>query len=88
MDLKASGGPDDAPPGYLPWFELPGRKTAGWPIAFGHWSTLGFIQRPDLLSLDTGCVWGGCLSAVRLTQAGAVQEVFQVKCDQAMAPGD
>ena len=87
MDLKASGGPGDAPPGYLPWFELPGRRTAGLPIAFGHWSTLGFMQRPDLLSLDTGCVWGGCLSAVRLAEAGAAQELFQVKCDQAMAPG-
>ena len=87
MDLKAAGGPGDAPPGHLPWFELPGRKTAGLPIAFGHWSTLGFMRRPDLLSLDTGCVWGGCLSAVRLAESGAVQELVQVKCDQAMAPG-
>ena len=87
MDLKASGAPGDAPPGHLPWFELPGRKTAGLPIAFGHWSTLGLIQRPDLLSLDTGCVWGGCLSAVQLGEAGAAQKLFQVACEQAMAPG-
>lgn len=87
MDLTASGGLDGAPPGYLPWFELPARKTAGVPIAFGHWSTLGFLQRPDLLSLDTGCVWGGCLSALRLAGNGEPQELIQVDCDQAMAPG-
>jgi bis(5'-nucleosyl)-tetraphosphatase (symmetrical) len=88
MDLKASGGLDGAPPGYLPWFDVPGRKTAGVPIAFGHWSRLGFLQRPGLLSLDTGCVWGGCLSAVRLASAGEPQELIQVQCDQAMAPGE
>ncbi len=88
MDLKASGGLDGAPPGYRPWFELPGRKTAGVPIAFGHWSTLGFLQRPDLLSLDTGCVWGGCLSAVRLAAPGQSQALIQVPCDQAMKPGE
>ena len=71
MDLSASGGLDDAPPGYLPWFDVPGRRTAGATIAFGHWSTLGFLQRPDIISLDTGCVWGGCLSALRLGAAGA-----------------
>lgn len=88
MDLKASGGPAAAPPGCLPWFELPERRTAGVPIAFGHWSTLGYLQRPDLLSLDTGCVWGGCLSAVRLASRGASQSLVQVQCDQAQRPGE
>ena len=85
MDLKASGGLKDAPPGYLPWFDVPGRKTAGTPIAFGHWSTLGLLQRPDIISLDTGCVWGGCLSALRLGADG--HELIQVQCEQAQAPG-
>jgi len=84
MDLKASGGLKDAPPGYLPWFDVPGRKSAGTPIAFGHWSTLGYLQRPDIISLDTGCVWGGCLSALRLGAQG--HELIQVKCEQAQAP--
>ena len=88
MDLKASGGPADAPPGYLPWFDVPGRKTAGQPIAFGHWSTLGFVQRPDIVSMDTGCVWGGCLSALRLAPAGAQHELVQVDCEQAQTPGE
>jgi bis(5'-nucleosyl)-tetraphosphatase (symmetrical) len=88
MDLKASGGLADAPTGYLPWFDVPGRKTAGTPIAFGHWSQLGFLQRPDIVSLDTGCVWGGCLSALELGADGAKHELIQVKCEQAQKPGD
>jgi bis(5'-nucleosyl)-tetraphosphatase (symmetrical) len=87
MDLKASGGLHDAPPGYLPWFDVPGRKSAGTTIAFGHWSTLGFLQRPGIIGLDTGCVWGGCLSALRLG-AAAGHELIQVKCEQAQAPGE
>jgi bis(5'-nucleosyl)-tetraphosphatase (symmetrical) len=87
MNLKASGAMDGAPPGHMAWFEVPGRKTAGVPIAFGHWSTLGYLHRPDLLSLDTGCVWGGCLSAVRLGAGDAV-ELIQVKCAQAQRPGE
>jgi bis(5'-nucleosyl)-tetraphosphatase (symmetrical) len=88
MDLKASGGLADAPPGYLPWFDVPGRKTAGTTIAFGHWSQLGFLQRSDIISLDTGCVWGGCLSALKLGADGAKHELIQVKCEQAQVPGE
>ena len=71
--------------GLVPWFEAPGRLTAGTPIAFGHWSTLGLINRSDLLALDTGCVWGGSLTAVRID--GGAREVVQVACEQAQAPG-
>ncbi|WP_041675069.1 symmetrical bis(5'-nucleosyl)-tetraphosphatase [Ramlibacter tataouinensis] len=87
MHLKASGGLDQAPPGHRAWFDVPGRRTAGQPIAFGHWSTLGFLRRPDLLSLDTGCVWGGCLSAWRLDAAPGQEGLVQVGCEQAQAPG-
>jgi bis(5'-nucleosyl)-tetraphosphatase (symmetrical) len=88
MGLKASGGPASAPPGMLPWFDLPGRRTAGLPIAFGHWSTLGLLQRPDLISLDTGCVWGGCLTAVRLGPRPGAHEVIQVTCEASQTPGE
>ena len=89
MDLKASGRVDQAPPGTLPWFDVPHRRSAGTRIAFGHWSTLGYLQRPDLLSLDTGCVWGGCLSAWRLPDDGTgAGELIQVRCEQAQAPGE
>jgi bis(5'-nucleosyl)-tetraphosphatase (symmetrical) len=86
MDLRASGGLEQAPAGMLAWFDVPGRRTAGTPIAFGHWSTLGYLRRPDLMALDTGCVWGGCLSALRLAADGA-HELIQVDCEQAQAPG-
>lgn len=87
MDLKAGGGLADAPPGYLPWFEAPGRKTADTTVVFGHWSQLGWLRRPGVISLDTGCVWGGCLSALRLDPAGDSHELIQVKCEQAQVPG-
>jgi bis(5'-nucleosyl)-tetraphosphatase (symmetrical) len=85
LDLKTKDGADSALPGHRPWFEAPGRRTQGTPIAFGHWSTLGLRNQPDLLALDTGCVWGGALTAVRID--GGRREVCQVACDQAMAPG-
>jgi bis(5'-nucleosyl)-tetraphosphatase (symmetrical) len=85
MDLANKEGAGGAPAGYFPWFEVPGRRTAGTPMAFGHWSTLGLINRPDLLALDTGCVWGGQLTAVRID--GERREVIQIDCEQAQKPG-
>ena len=78
LDFKVKAGVDQAPAGLVPWFDAPGRLTAGQPIAFGHWSALGLVQRDDLLALDTGCVWGGQLSAVRID--GGRREVVQVEC--------
>jgi bis(5'-nucleosyl)-tetraphosphatase (symmetrical) len=89
MDLKASGRPEQAPAGMRAWFDLPGRRTAGTCIAFGHWSTLGYLRRPDLIGLDTGCVWGGCLSALRLDESGGGDhELLQEACEQAQVPGE
>ena len=85
LDFKAKEGAAQAPPGLLPWFEVPGRRTAGTPIAFGHWSTLGLLDRPDLLGLDTGCLWGGQLSAARID--GGRREIIQVECPQSRRPG-
>lgn len=85
LDFKTKDSADTAPPGLMPWFEVPGRRTAGQPIAFGHWSTLGLRNQPGLLALDTGCVWGGALTAVRVD--GGRRELFQVACEQAQAPG-
>ncbi|CAN5689487.1 symmetrical bis(5'-nucleosyl)-tetraphosphatase [soil metagenome] len=85
LDFDVKEGSDAAPTGLHPWFQAPGRKTAGVPVAFGHWSTLGLINRPDLLSLDTGCVWGGKLTAVRID--GDSREVIQVQCAQSQKPG-
>ncbi len=84
LELKAKEGAAGAPFEHVPWFEAPNRKTEGVPIAFGHWSTLGLVNRPDLLALDTGCVWGGQLTAVRVD--GGRREITQVKCPQARRP--
>ncbi|MFM9881343.1 MAG: symmetrical bis(5'-nucleosyl)-tetraphosphatase [Burkholderiaceae bacterium] len=65
MDLKTKEGTGGAPPGMLPWFDVTGRATGADTVLFGHWSALGWFSRGDVLCLDTGCVWGGCLSAVR-----------------------
>lgn len=82
MDFASKDGVGAAPPGFAPWFELP-RASAGQPVAFGHWSTLGLINQPDLLSLDTGCVWGGRLTAISADH----QQVYQIDCPQQQRPG-
>jgi bis(5'-nucleosyl)-tetraphosphatase (symmetrical) len=66
LDFAAKLAPGTQPKHLLPWFELPNRATENTRVVFGHWSTLGLMQRPGLLALDTGCVWGGTLTAVRL----------------------
>jgi len=85
MEFATKEGVGGAPEGFLPWFEVLGRGTQGTPVAFGHWSTLGLIDRPDLLALDTGCVWGGRLTAVRVD--GGRREIVQIECPQAQKPG-
>lgn len=91
MEFEAKKGADDTPHGYMPWFDVPGRQTADVTVAFGHWSTLGWLDRSDVISLDTGCVWGGCLSALRLSGSKSSntlkQKLIQVKCEQAQKPG-
>ena len=87
MDFETKDGAAEAPTGLMPWFDVPGRMTAGCTIAFGHWSTLGWLSRPDLLSIDTGCVWGGCLSAVRMGATLQERELCQVRCPEAQKPG-
>ena len=66
MEFRAKGEVTRPPAGYLPWFEVPGRKSAGETVICGHWSSLGLRVTPNLLALDSGCVWGGKLSAVCL----------------------
>lgn len=87
MDFDSTDSADAAPPGLMPWFDVPGRRTEKTLIAFGHWSTLGLQNRPTLLALDTGCVWGGCLTAVRFGASLHEREMISVHCEQAQAPG-
>jgi bis(5'-nucleosyl)-tetraphosphatase (symmetrical) len=86
MDLTTSVGP--APTGFSPWFDVTGRHTEHTPIAFGHWSSLGWLEgRTQLLSLDSGCVWGGMLTALRLGSTPLLHERIQIKCPQAQDTG-
>lgn len=68
------GTPDVAPPGCLPWFAVPGRRSAGARIFFGHWAALGLHLEAGVTGLDSGCAWGGSLSACRLEDGKIVQE--------------
>lgn len=78
MELKHKGGVEDVPSGYLPWFAAPDRRSADTTVICGHWSALGLLEEPNLLALDTGCLWGRRLSAVRLED----RRIFQVRCPQ------
>jgi bis(5'-nucleosyl)-tetraphosphatase (symmetrical) len=62
----------------LPWFDVPGRRTAGVTVVFGHWSAMGLVLRPNLVGLDSGCVWGGKLTAVCLDD----RTLLQVDCPE------
>jgi len=73
MDFHHKGGPD-AGDGLRPWFDLPGRRDPGEPVVFGHWSALGLNIRPDSICLDTGCVWGRSLTALRLRDHQLIQQ--------------
>jgi bis(5'-nucleosyl)-tetraphosphatase (symmetrical) len=89
MEFDTKEGADAAPPGFMPWFEVPGRATRQVGVAFGHWSTLGWLDRPNIYSLDTGCVWGGALSALKLDEQGVptAHELLQVQCEMVQQPG-
>ena len=64
--LKHKGPPAKMPASAIPWFQVPGRRSAGARIVCGHWSALGYHDGDGVLALDTGCVWGGRLTAQRL----------------------
>lgn len=90
IDFAAKDAPASAgtvfpppPPGFTAWFDVPSRKSRDTLIAFGHWSTLGVLIRDDVVALDSGCVWGGALTAVRLED----RTRFQVPCPRSRAPG-
>ena len=76
MEFATKGEVANAPEGYLPWFEVPGRRSADAVLVTGHWSALGLRLLPNLLALDSGCLWGNHLTAVRLQD----RQVFQVAC--------
>jgi len=84
MVIRFSGEPGDAREGWTPWFDMPARSSADHTLIFGHWSALGLTMRPNLMGLDSGCVWGRALSSVRLSD----RKLFQVSCPQSQGRED
>lgn len=85
VDLKQKGAPGEQPEEFLPWFDMPGRASGDVRVICGHWSTLGYKRRKDLVALDTGCVWGGSLTAVDLDAESAP---VQLSCKGHQLPGE
>ncbi|OYU43316.1 MAG: bis(5'-nucleosyl)-tetraphosphatase (symmetrical) [Burkholderiales bacterium PBB4] len=89
MEFESKEGAGSAPPGFMPWFDVPGRKTKNCTLAFGHWSTLGWLARDDVIALDSGCVWGGCLTALEVDTGHHARQPrrHEVHCEQFQTPG-
>lgn len=83
LDFKHKGMPGEGEHGYMPWFELPGRRSRDLPIVFGHWSTLGLYQQNNVHAIDTGCLWGGSLTALELE----TMTVHTLPCNGYAQPG-
>ena len=69
MEFESKEGLENGPKGYIPWFSVPKRKTTDTLVYFGHWSTLGLLRRNNVIGLDTGCVWGGKLTALEIANS-------------------
>ncbi|MBI4807448.1 MAG: symmetrical bis(5'-nucleosyl)-tetraphosphatase [Nitrosomonadales bacterium] len=81
MEFKFKGEVENIPEGYLPWFGVPKRKSRDTTVIFGHWSALGLVHKKRLIALDTGCLWGGPMTAIRLED----RQLFQVSCSNPVA---
>jgi bis(5'-nucleosyl)-tetraphosphatase (symmetrical) len=85
LDFNESGPPGSQPKGLKPWFDFEERRSRSVHIVFGHWAALGLMRRADVTALDSGCVWGGALTAVRLDRPA---RAVKVHCTGAMLRGD
>jgi len=81
MEFKFKSEMENIPAGYMPWFDVPDRASRDATVIVGHWSALGLLLRDDVMALDTGCLWGGPMSAIRLED----RELFQVSCTNPVA---
>lgn len=84
IKLKHKGPPGSQPASLRPWFEIPGRASRNLNIVFGHWSTLGKRDDPGIYPIDSACLWGGHLTALRIDTA---PQRFNLPCEQLVAPG-
>ncbi len=84
IEFRSKGKPGTQPKGFLPWFEVKKRKSRDIRIVCGHWSTLGLRITENVIAIDTGCLWGGSLTAVRLDGETVVT---QIPCPMRRRPG-
>ena len=82
--LDEKGGPGTQPQGFLPWFDVPDRANVDMKIIFGHWSTLEHCEAKNVFPIDTGCLWGGKLSALRIDTSAP--QTTSIACEQMMKP--
>jgi bis(5'-nucleosyl)-tetraphosphatase (symmetrical) len=85
LGLNIKGPPGSQGVRWLPWFKIPGRRSSDTPIVFGHWSTLGYTETDNVWALDTGCLWGGSLTALAVD--GQPPAPLHLKCAGALSPG-
>lgn len=78
MEFESKEGFESGPKGYIPWFKVPKRKTQEALIYFGHWSTLGLLREKNVIGLDTGCVWGGKLTAMEIAESGKDRKNLEI----------
>ena len=78
MDFESKEGLENSPKGFVPWFKAQKRKTTDTLIYFGHWSTLGLLRQNNVISLDTGCVWGGKLTAVEISDSNTDSKNLEI----------
>jgi bis(5'-nucleosyl)-tetraphosphatase (symmetrical) len=83
LDFIHSGPPGTQPKNLVPWFAAPKRKNSDMRIIFGHWSALGYYEGSNCYAIDTGCLWGGQLTAIKLDEP--VQR-FSIDCPEAKKP--
>ena len=86
LDFSSNGAPGSVPEGATPWFDVANRKTKQERLLFGHWSTLGKVSKENIYALDTGCVWGGELTALRIDTE--IEEYISVTCPGDANPAD
>lgn len=86
LDFSSNGAPGSIPEGTSPWFDISNRKADDEKLLFGHWSTLGEVSKKNIYALDTGCVWGGKLTALRIDQEEP--KYISVDCPSAANPAD
>jgi bis(5'-nucleosyl)-tetraphosphatase (symmetrical) len=78
MEFESKEGLEQGPKGYIPWFTVPSRKTQDVLTYFGHWSTLGLLRQNNVIGLDTGCVWGGKLTALEISNSNKDSKNLEV----------